>query len=377
MAHTTGRYTTSPESQVEADLTRLSSLDTPDGEAFCAELDRIVRANFTGDYWDITLPNRLDTSSSRSPALSAYWAALNLLDAELLFSDMHVRELLDPHTTPPRSIERHHLFPKALLASRGLTNTRQINAIANMAFVDWPDNASIGAEDPLTYWPAMTEMMDAERLKRQAYWHALPVGWEQLDYATFLERRRQLIAQVIRDGFTRLWDQQQPAPQASISDLAAAGESQTLEFKSSARWNVHSATQDKKIEHVIVKTVCAFLNAEGGTLLIGVDDDGNPVGLENDWQTLGHKGNRDGYELYLRQLLDNSLSIQTAGVVRIRFETLHRHDVCVVSVAASGRPVFAKPLEGGQGPSEFWVRIGNASKQLHGDDMVDYQAQHW
>lgn len=148
MAHTTGRYASSPESQVEADLTRLSSLDTPDGEAFCAELDRIVRANFTGDYWDITLPNRLDTSSSRSPALSAYWAALNLLDAELLFSDMHVRELLDPHTTSPRSIERHHLFPKALLASRGLTNTRQINAIANMAFVDWPDNASIGAEDP-------------------------------------------------------------------------------------------------------------------------------------------------------------------------------------------------------------------------------------
>lgn len=223
----------------------------------------------------------------------------------------------------------------------------------------------------------MTEMMDAERLKRQAYWHALPVGWEQLDYATFLERRRQLIAQVIRDGFTRLWVQQQPAPQASISDLAAAGESQTLEFKSSARWNIRSGAQDKKIEHVIVKTVCAFLNAEGGTLLIGVDDDGNPVGLENDWHTLGSKGNRDGYELYLRQLLDNSLSIQTAGIVRIRFEILHRRDVCVVSVAASGRPAFAKPLEGGQGPSEFWIRIGNASKQLHGDDMVDYQAQHW
>ena len=377
MAHTTGRYTTSPESQVEADLTRLSSLDMPDGGAFCAELDRIVRANFTGDYWDISLPNRLDTSSSRSPALSAYWAALNLLDAELLFSNMRIKELLDPHTTPPRSIERHHLFPKALLASRGLTNTRQINAIANMAFVDWPDNASIGAGDPLTYWPVMTGTMDAERLKRQAYWHALPVGWEQLDYATFLERRRQLIAQVIRDGFARLWDQQQPAPQAGISDLVAAGESQTLEFKSSARWNIRSGSQDKKIEHVIVKTVCAFLNAEGGTLLIGVDDDGNPVGLENDWRTLGSKGNRDGYELYLRQLLENSLSIQTAGVVRIRFETLHGRDVCVVSVAASGRPAFAKPLEGGQGPSEFWVRIGNASKQIHGDDMVEYQAQHW
>lgn len=377
MAHTTGRYTSSPESQVEADLTRLSSLDRSDSEAFCAELDRIVRANFTGDYWDITLSNRLDTSSSRSPALAAYWAALNLLDAELLFSNMRVKELLDPHTTPPRSIERHHLFPKALLASRGVTNTRQINAIANMAFVDWPDNVDIGADDPLTYWPVMTERMNAERLKRQAYWHALPVGWEQLGYAAFLERRRQLIAQVTQDGFARLWDQQHPPHRTSIADLIATGESQIVEFKSSARWNVHSGVQDKKMEHVITKTVCAFFNAEGGTLLIGVDDDGQAVGLEDDFRTLGRKGNRDGYELFLRQLLDNTLSLQTVGVVRIRFDTLHGRDVCVVSVAASGRPVFAKLVEGSQSPSEFWVRIGNASKQLHGDDMVEYQSQHW
>jgi hypothetical protein len=377
MAHTTGRYTTSPESQVEADLTRLSNLDVPSGEAFCAELDRIVRANFTGDYWDITLPNRLDTSSSRSPALSAYWAALNLLDAELLFSEMKVKELLDPHITSPRSIERHHLFPKALLASHGLTNTRQVNAIANMAFVDWPENASIGADDPMTYWPIMSERMEAGRRNRQVYWHALPVGWEQLDYATFLEKRRQLIAQVTRDGFARLWDRKQPAPKTSISDLIAAGESQTLEFKSSARWNIHTGSPDKKIEHVIIKTVCAFLNAEGGTLLIGVDDDGHVLGLENDWRSLGSKGTRDGYELYLRQLLINSLSIQTAGVVRIRFESVDGRDVCVVSVAASGRPAFAKPVDGSQAPSEFWVRIGNASRQLHGDDMMQYQAEHW
>ena len=114
MAHTTGRYTSSPESQIEADLGRISDLAEATEQAFCAELDRIVRANFTGDYWDISLPNRLDTSSSRSPALYAYWAALNLLDAELLFSDQRIRDLLDPDVSAPRSIERHHLFPKAL-----------------------------------------------------------------------------------------------------------------------------------------------------------------------------------------------------------------------------------------------------------------------
>jgi Putative DNA-binding domain len=377
MAHTTGRYTTSPESQLEADLTRTSGPEVPGGTAFCAELDRIVRANFTGDYWDISLPNRLDTSSARSPALTAYWAALNLLDAELLFSDIRVKDLLDPRTTPPRSIERHHLFPKAFLASRQITNQRQVNAIANMAFVDWTNNAAAGSKDPMAYWPVMTEHMDAEQVKRQAYWHALPVGWEQLAYPIFLERRRLLIARVTRDGFARLWDDKQPLQRTSVADLVAAGESQTAEFKSTARWNLRSGATDKKLEHVIVKTVCAFFNAEGGTLLIGIDDKGNALGLDNDFRSLGPKGTRDGYELYLRQLLDNGLSIPTAGLLRIRFETFRSQDICVVSVAASGRPVFARPAEGGHGPSEFWVRIGNASRQLHGDDMVSYQSLHW
>jgi hypothetical protein len=378
MAHTTGRYTSSPESAIEADLARISGLPEGDGEAFRSELDRIVRSNFTGDYWEISLPNRLDTSASRSPVLYAYWAALNLLDAELLFSRLRVRDLLDPAVTAPRAIERHHLFPKAHLATMGVTANPRINAIANMAFLDWPENASISAGDPAEYWPALTDSMDPDRVKKQAYWHALPIGWEQLDFADFLERRRGLIAKVVHDGFNRLWEDQVSAhTPATVSDLMALGESQTVEFKQTARWNVHVGRADKKMEHVIAKTVCGFLNAEGGTLLIGVDDEGQPVGIDLDLSTLGSKANADGYELFLRQLLDTTLSITTAGIVRLRFERVGDKDVCVVAVAASGKPVFAKPDEGSKGYTEFWVRIGNATKQLHGDDMIQYRDEHW
>lgn len=292
MAHTTGRYTSSPESQIEADLGRISSLEPGDRSAFCAELDRIVGAHFTGDYWEISLPNRLDTSAARSPVLYAYWAALNLLDAELLFSGLRIRELLDPTVTAPRSIERHHFFPKAFLAKKGITGIRSVNAIANMAFLDWPENASISADDPLQYWPAMRSRIDEGKLKRQIYWHALPVGWEQLDYPTFLERRRQLIARVVRDGFSRLREDAAAVdPTTNVGDLIEVGESQTVEFKSTARWNTRAGQCDKKMEHVIVKTVCGFLNAEGGTLLIGVDDDGTVIGLAEDLATLGSKAN--------------------------------------------------------------------------------------
>ena len=377
MAQTTGRYTGSYESQIESDLGRVTALVADGGQAFCDELDRLVRATFTNDYWSISLPNRLDTSSARSPVLAAYQAALNLHDAEALFSDLRIRDLLDPAVTAPRSVERHHLFPRAHLKEKGITGVRNVNAIANMAYLDWPDNVSIAADDPLTYWPAMTSGLDPDQLARQIYWHALPVGWEQLDYSTFLERRRTLLAAVVRDGFNTLWEDSTPEPAEGVLELLRVGESQTVEFKSSARWNLHANRPDKKMEHVITKTICGFLNAQGGKLLIGVDDDGNALGLGPDLQTLGRKGNKDGYELFLRQLLDDSLSVPTAGIVHVSFESVTGQDIAVVSASSSGKPVFAKPHEGGSGHSEFWVRIGNATKQLHGDDMLEYRSIHW
>jgi hypothetical protein len=378
MAQTTGRYTSSAESAQESDLQRISDLPAGDGVAFIAELDRQVKANFTTDYWEISLPNRLDTAASRSPALFAYLAALNLLDAEVLFSDVRVKDLIDPAFTAPKSMERHHLFPKAYLASQGVSTNRQVNAIANMAFLDWAENSKISSSAPTTYWPVMIDALGPDQLKRQTRLHALPIGWEQLDYATFLDRRRDLMAQVVRDGFATLWTDHKPQPTTTITELISAGESDTLEFKSTARVNLHTGQADPKMEHVIVKTVCGLLNHEGGTLLIGVADDGQVLGLDQDLKTLGAKGNADGYELYLRQFLDSNLSAVTAQTVRIRFHTIDENQLCAVTVAASGKPVFAKPAKGsGTDGSEFWVRIGNATKQLHGDDMIDYQQQHW
>ena len=377
MAHTTSRYTGSTETLVEGDLRRLESA-AHDGETFCGELDRIVRATFTRDYWEISLPERLDTSSSRTPVLSAYLAALNLLDAEALLGDLRIRDLSDPMRAAPRSLERHHLFPKAHLAAKGITRRQETNAIANMAFLDWPENATIGPDDPRGYWPAMTAEMDPARIERQMYWHALPVGWEQLDYPTFLARRRKLVAKVVSDGVEQLWDSgSPPLPVGGVSDLLQLGESQTLEFKSSARWNSHTGGIDKRLQHVVVKTVCGFLNGEGGKLLIGVNDAAEVLGIEADMRTLGSKGNRDGYELFLRQLIEDSLSVSTAGIVRIGFERIGDAEICVVTVASSGKPVFAKPLAGGADHIEFWVRIGNATRQLHGDDMLDYKNDHW
>ena len=100
---------------MEKDLAGFRSIKTAD--EFVDYLDKIIGDVFTEDYWKITLPNELATSSGRSPSMFAYYAALNLLNAKVLFSEMKVSELIDPTTKGTKSaIERHHLFPKGYLA---------------------------------------------------------------------------------------------------------------------------------------------------------------------------------------------------------------------------------------------------------------------
>ena len=376
MAHSTGRYTGSSETQLEADLNRIGSLPAGDANSFCEMLDRIVRDTFTKDYWEITLPNRLDTSSAKSPPLAAYWAALNILEAEVLFSEQKVSAMLDPIVTPVKDMERHHLFPKRHLASLDVTENARVNAIANMAFVDWADNLAISGKSPQHYWPIMTEGLDAERLKRQVYWHALPVGWEQLDYDEFCQKRRKLIGQVVREGFERLWETQAAiAPDAVlIKDLIADGESNVLEFKERARWS-HGTNRKGKSEQIIVKSVAGFMNSEGGTLLIGVSDDGTVAGLEADYSTLS-KGNRDGFELFLTQLIGDKITGPSPSLCRISFHEIGGQEVCRIDVAASSKPVFACPVNSREF-TDFWVRQGNKTEQFHGTELLDYNVEHW
>jgi predicted HTH transcriptional regulator len=219
--------------------------------------------------------------------------------------------------------------------------------------------------------------MTSTDVERHRYWHALPIGWEQLPYEEFCEKRRKLMARVVADGFRTLLDRGGGTVEPlDTMRLIADGESNVLEFKSTARWNLRTAAKDPKIEHVIVKTVAGFMNAEGGILLIGVADDGLIVGLDNDYRTLT-KGDRDGFELFLTQLVGANISGPSPTLIRTSFEKVDGKDICRVSVAASAKPVFTKPATGGSAHTEFWVRLGNQTAQLHGAEMFDYRADHW
>lgn len=223
MAHTTSRYSGSFETRFEADVARLSRVERGDASGFVTALDQVINDTLTADYWAITLPNDLATSAAKSPALLAYIAALNILDADVLLSTSKVRSRLDPAITLKKGIERHHLFPKGYLKSAlGISDAKRVNQIANFALVDWTENIAISDLAPSTYWPAQVKAksLEGNRLRDATYWHALPDGWTEMPYEEFLVQRRKRMALVVRDALGRLADASyQPTPPPAAQEI--------------------------------------------------------------------------------------------------------------------------------------------------------------
>jgi hypothetical protein len=209
----TARYSGSSETIFEEDLARVAGLQSGDG--FISALDDALAAKITGDYWTHTVVAALETQRGKAPAALAFRAAQVILGALALFSDQPLRNLLAPPGRGKRSAsEAHHLYPRAWLISRGITERKRINQVANLADVGWFENNLIRDEAPSDYVPRVREHLDLddERWARACAEHALPVGWERLDYEMFLRERRVRMAEVIRAAYRQLGGEPAAAP---------------------------------------------------------------------------------------------------------------------------------------------------------------------
>jgi hypothetical protein len=203
MATLTGRYTGSPEARFEQDMALLRGANRADD--FVRILDEQISAVLTKDYWEVTLPNELETAAARNTAQFAYYATLCLLEARVLYSKMKVSELLDPTTKAKKTaLERHHLFPRKYLQRIGVREKRLINQVANYALVEWSDNIKISDRAPRDYVPELEKRFASDELQQMYDWHGLPSNWYELDYEDFLKERRRRIALIIKFGFERL-----------------------------------------------------------------------------------------------------------------------------------------------------------------------------
>jgi hypothetical protein len=293
-----------------------------------------------------------------------------LLDANVLFSEQKVADLLDATIQAPHSaIERHHLFPKNYLRKEGITETRDTNQIANYALVEWGDNNWISDKAPFEYIQKYSDLFSKEQLVRMHYWHALPEGWEHMEYKVFLERRREMMARIVHEAYKKLSEDGQshaddlPVP---IDEIVTQGEGKTREFKSTMRINLHTGQPDPRIELSFLKTIAGFLNSRGGTLVIGVADNGEPVGIEAD----GFQ-NEDKMVLHLDNLVRSRLGAQFGMYVHPRFEDYQGQRVLAVECWPARSPVYVK-----DGNTEhFYIRAGASTSELPVSQVQEYIKQ--
>lgn len=157
-----------------------------------------------------------------------------------------------------------------------------------------------------------------------------------------------------------------------IRELLRQEEGLHLEFKSSLRYDSIQRCLEPKLEFNCLKTVCAFLNAEGGDLLIGVNDRRWAVGLKDDYRTFT-KANRDAFENYLTNQISNKIGDGFLPQIRVFFPKPFGKEVCRVNVKPSHEPAFLSH----KGRQFFFVRTGNASRPFNISNSTKYIMDRW
>jgi ABC-type amino acid transport substrate-binding protein len=161
--------------------------------------------------------------------------------------------------------------------------------------------------------------------------------------------------------------------QHNYKEMIARGENDFVEFKSTMRWDLKQQKVNKALEHVIIKTISAFMNAHGGTLFIGVDDEGNILGLDSDYNSFSKKKNSDGFLLALSSLINRYLGKKYHQFINARMQKIDGVDICIITVEPGDTPAFV--VNGSN--EEFFIRAQASSQPLGLKDTHEYITSRW
>ncbi len=154
-----------------------------------------------------------------------------------------------------------------------------------------------------------------------------------------------------------------------IEEMIRKGEDQQTEFKSTLRWDIRQGLKSPAIEHASLKTICAFLNSNGGDLIIGVHDDGTIGGIEVDLF-----GNDDRFLLHLWTLIKTTMGDEVVQWVNTSLHRFGEKTICRVNCRKAVSPVFLRQ----KGFDEaFFIRVGPSSNSLEISAALKYIEQHF
>ncbi len=242
-------------------------------------------------------------------------------------------------------LERDHIFPYSKLKEVGYGEGNRVKyalaqELTNRAILTQVANRTKSATHAADYLADVKQ-----RFPKALELQCIPEDaelWKIENYEQFLDDRRKILTKHLNDFLNKITTMEESVAPVSLEDLIAEGESDELEFKSTLRWDLKEGAINKKLEEVIIKTVAAFANSAGGTLLIGVADDGDILGLESDYKSLGDV-DRDKFELHLRNLLNEQFGKGfITSKIGIKFHEVGDKEVCQIETIPAKEPVIVK-----------------------------------
>ncbi len=159
---------------------------------------------------------------------------------------------------------------------------------------------------------------------------------------------------------------------SSLEEIIPQEEGESLEFKSSFRWDFKQNKVNKNLEKSVMKTIAAFLNSDGGNLVIGIDDNRNVIGIGHDYQSLP-KQNQDGFQNHFTNVFHSMIGPEFRQFVKLSWHKVRDKEFCVIKAIPSNKPAYLKTDEN----EEFYIRTGNGTTSLKLSEAASYIDSRW
>lgn len=273
-------------------------------------------------------------------------------------------------------LEWDHIFPYSVLKDNGYNMNNRIKyslaqEITNRAILTQTGNRTKSARNADGYLLEVKEKFP-NSLKLQC----IPEDeelWKLENFELFLQKRRQILAEQLNEYLDKITKTEDEDVDVDIHEMILNGESNLVEFKTTLRYDMRENRVNKGLEDVVLKTIAAFSNGQGGTLIMGVTDDMEIIGLDNDYNTL-KEGNKDNFELHLRNLVNHAYGVEFAATsLHVTFPIIDEMEICMVEIKPGNKPLFTNLKDKhGIKCENFYLRSGNSSPALQVSEVARY-----
>ena len=273
-------------------------------------------------------------------------------------------------------MEWDHIFPYSVLRDNGYGMNNRIKyqyaqEITNRAVLTSVANRTKSAENADSYLAKV-----AKDFPNSLELQCIPLDeslWKLENFELFLKTRRQMLSEELNSYLENITETAKDDLKMDLFEMITAGENNLVEFKTTLRCDIKTGSVNKHLEQMILKTIAAFSNAQGGTLIMGITDEQEIIGLEQDYQTFKN-GTKDEFELHIRNLTNNAYGVEfSSNNLDISFPICEDTEICVIEIKPWNTALYTMVKDSNGVKSEkFYLRNGNSSPELPTSELASY-----